>query len=411
MNVIVIGAGAAGMLAAGHAAQRGHSVDVYEKNNMVGKKIRITGKGRCNITNASDAEEHIENTPGNPFFMYSALYRFQPSDTVKLMESLGVPTKVERGKRVFPVSDSAADVAEALLKYMKKNGVRLHLEKAVKDIIIEDGRAVGVVLADGKRAAADAVIVATGGLSYPGTGSTGDGYRFAKKAGHTVTPLLPSLVPLKSDEPFCAELMGLSLKNISIVIKNSRGKSAYKDFGEMLFTHFGVSGPVILSASRHLLNRFDEDMTLYIDLKPALDMKALDNRLLRDFEKYINKDMKNALNDLLPQKIIPVVIHLSGIDDNNKVHDIPKEERKRLAELIKGFPVHITGTAGFNEAVATSGGVNTDEIDPSTMESRKISGLYFAGEVLDVDAYTGGFNLQIAFSTGYTAAEGLEDDR
>ena len=205
--------------------------------------------------------------------------------------------------------------------------------------------------------------------------------------------------------------MGLSLKNISIVIKNSRGKSAYKDFGEMLFTHFGVSGPVILSASRHLLNRFDEDMTLYIDLKPALDMKALDNRLLRDFEKYINKDMKNALNDLLPQKIIPVVIHLSGIDENKKVHDITKEERKRLAELIKGFPVHITGTAGFNEAVVTSGGVNTDEIDPSTMESRKISGLYFAGEVLDVDAYTGGFNLQIAFSTGYTAAEGLEDDR
>ena len=399
------------MLAAGHAAQRGHSVDVYERNNMVGKKIRITGKGRCNITNASGADEHIENIPGNPYFMYSALYRFQPSDTVELMESLGVPTKVERGKRVFPVSDSAADVAEALMKYMKKNGARLHLEKAVKDIIIENGQAKGVVLADGKRISADAVIVATGGLSYPGTGSTGDGYRFAKKAGHTVTPLLPSLVPLKSDEPFCAELMGLSLKNISVVIKNSKGKSIYKDFGEMLFTHFGVSGPVILSASRHLLNRFDEDMTLYIDMKPALDMKVLDNRLLRDFEKYINKDMKNALNDLLPQKIIPVVIHLSGIDGNKKVHDITKEERKRLSELIKGFPVHIIGTAGFNEAVVTSGGVNTDEIDPSTMESRKIHGLYFVGEVLDVDAYTGGFNLQIAFSTGYTAAEGLEDDK
>jgi len=411
MKVTVIGAGAAGMIAAGHAAELGHSVEIYEKNNMVGKKIRITGKGRCNITNASDIDEHIENIPGNPYFMYSALYKFSPEKMVELIEKLGVPTKVERGKRVFPVSDKAADVSEALLGYMRKNGVKVHLENCVKDIVINDGQAVGIITEDGKTVYSDAVIVATGGLSYPGTGSTGDGYKFAKAAGHTVTPLLPSLVPLKSDEWFCAELMGLSLKNTAIVIKNGKGKTIYKDFGEMLFTHFGVSGPMILSASRHLLGRFDEEMTLYIDMKPALDKKTLDNRILKDFEKYINKDLKNALNDLLPQKIIPIIISLSNINETKKIHDITKEERKCLVELIKGFPVRLTGTAGFNEAVVTSGGVNTDEIEPSTMQSKKVKGLYFAGEVIDVDAYTGGFNLQVAFSTGYTAAEGLEDSK
>lgn len=411
MKVAVIGAGAAGMLAAGHAGELGHSVDIFEKNNIVGKKIRITGKGRCNITNASDCEEHIENTPGNPYFMYSALYKFPPDKMIELVESLGVPTKVERGKRVFPVSDKAADVSEALKKYMKKNGVKLHLEKGVKDIITENNKIKGIVTDDGKELDFDAVIVATGGLSYPTTGSTGDGYKFAKKAGHSVSKLMPSLVPLKSDDWICPELMGLSLKNSAIVIKNGKGKTIYKDFGEMLFTHFGVSGPMVLSASRHLLGRFNENITMYIDMKPALDMKALDNRLLRDFEKYINKDLRNALNDILPQKMIPVIIRLSGIDETKKIHDITKEERKRMEELIKGLPVHITGTAGFDMAVVTSGGVNTDEIDPSTMESRKIKGLFFAGEVLDVDAYTGGFNLQIAFSTGYTAAEGLEESK
>jgi len=411
MKVAVIGAGAAGMLAAGHAGELGHSVDIFEKNNIVGKKIRITGKGRCNITNASDCEEHIENTPGNPYFMYSALYKFPPDKMIELVESLGVPTKVERGKRVFPVSDKAADVSEALKKYMKKNGVKLHLEKGVKDIITENNKIKGIVTDDGKELDFDAVIVATGGLSYPTTGSTGDGYKFAKKAGHSVSKLMPSLVPLKSDNWICPELMGLSLKNSAIVIKNEKGKTIYKDFGEMLFTHFGVSGPMVLSASRHLLGRFNENITMYIDMKPALDMKALDNRLLRDFEKYINKDLRNALNDILPQKMIPVIIRLSGIDETKKIHDITKEERKRMEELIKGLPVHITGTAGFDMAVVTSGGVNTDEIDPSTMESRKIKGLFFAGEVLDVDAYTGGFNLQIAFSTGYTAAEGLEESK
>ena len=411
MKVAVIGAGAAGMLAAGHAGELGHSVDIFEKNNIVGKKIRITGKGRCNITNASDCEDHIENTPGNPYFMYSALYKFPPDKMIELVESLGVPTKVERGKRVFPVSDKAADVSEALKKYMKKNGVKLHLEKGVKDIITENNKIKGIVTDDGKELDFDAVIVATGGLSYPTTGSTGDGYKFAKKAGHSVSKLMPSLVPLKSDDWICPELMGLSLKNSAIVIKNGKGKTIYKDFGEMLFTHFGVSGPMVLSASRHLLGRFNENITMYIDMKPALDMKALDNRLLRDFEKYINKDLRNALNDILPQKMIPVIICLSGIDETKKIHDITKEERKRMEELIKGLPVHITGTAGFDMAVVTSGGVNTDEIDPSTMESRKIKGLFFAGEVIDVDAYTGGFNLQIAFSTGYTAAEGLEESK
>ena len=411
MKVAVIGAGAAGMLAAGHAGELGHSVDIFEKNNIVGKKIRITGKGRCNITNASDCDEHIENTPGNPYFMYSALYKFPPDKMIELVESLGVPTKVERGKRVFPVSDKAVDVSEALKKYMKKNGVKLHLEKGVKDIITENNKIKGIVTDDGKELDFDAVIVATGGLSYPTTGSTGDGYKFAKKAGHSVSKLMPSLVPLKSDDWICPELMGLSLKNSAIVIKNEKEKTIYKDFGEMLFTHFGVSGPMVLSASRHLLGRFNENITMYIDMKPALDMKALDNRLLRDFEKYINKDLRNALNDILPQKMIPVIIRLSGIDETKKIHDITKEERKRMEELIKGLPVHITGTAGFDMAVVTSGGVNTDEIDPSTMESRKIKGLFFAGEVIDVDAYTGGFNLQIAFSTGYTAAEGLEESR
>ena len=292
---------------------------------------------------------------------------------------------------------------------MKKGGVRLHLDSEVKSITIENGRAAGIELSNGKKYYADAVVIACGGLSYPSTGSTGDGYRLAKSAGHTVTPLLPSLVPLKSDDGICAKLMGLSLKNTAVNIKNRNGKSVYKDFGEMLFTHFGVSGPMILSASRHLLNRFDEDFTLFIDMKPALDMKELDLRILRDFEKYKNKDLKNSLNDLLPQKMIPVIIALSGIDENKKIHDITRPERRRLCELIKGLPIHLTGTAGFNEAIITSGGVNIDEIDSSSMESKKVKGLFFAGEVIDVDAYTGGFNLQIAFSSGYTAAEGMEE--
>jgi len=404
-KVIVVGAGAAGLMAAGRAAERGHEVHLYEKNNRIGKKILITGKGRCNVTNDSDVEGLLDNIPGNPYFMYSSFYQLDSFGTQEFFRNLGLELKVERGKRVFPVSDRSLDVVLALEKYIKQNKVKLHLESPVDSILIEDGKAAGIRLKNGKEEKADGVIVCTGGLSYPGTGSTGDGYRFAKAAGHHVTKLYPSLVPLKTAENWCHELMGLSLKNIEITIKNSKGKKVYTDFGEMLFTHFGVSGPVILSASRHIILTIEEGYKLYIDLKPAMDEKKLDARLLRDFEKFANKDFVNALDELLPQKLIPVIIELAEIDPRKKVNSITKEERKRLLGLIKGLPLTITGVTGYNEAVVTCGGIETDEIDPSTMESKLVKNLHFAGEVLDVDAYTGGFNLQIAFSTGYTAGE------
>ena len=404
-KVIVVGAGAAGLMAAGRAAEKGHEVHLYEKNNRIGKKILITGKGRCNVTNDSDVEGLLDNIPGNPYFMYSSFYQLDSFGLQEFFRNLGLELKVERGKRVFPVSDRSLDVVLALEKYIKKNKVKLHLESPVDSILIEDGKAAGIRLKNGKEEKADGVIVCTGGLSYPGTGSTGDGYRFAKAAGHHVTKLYPSLVPLKTAENWCHELMGLSLKNIEITVKNNKGKKVYTDFGEMLFTHFGVSGPVILSASRHIILTIEEGYKLYIDLKPAMDEKKLDARLLRDFEKFANKDFVNALDELLPQKLIPVIIQLAEIDPRKKVNSITKEERKRLLGLIKGLPLTITGVTGYNEAVVTCGGIETDEIDPSTMESKLVKNLHFAGEVLDVDAYTGGFNLQIAFSTGYTAGE------
>ena len=404
-KVIVVGAGAAGLMAAGRAAEKGHEVHLYEKNNRIGKKILITGKGRCNVTNDSDVEGLLDNIPGNPYFMYSAFYQLDSFGTQEFFKNLGLELKVERGKRVFPVSDRSLDVVLALEKYIKQNKVKLHLESPVDSILVEDGHAAGIRLKNGKEEKADGVIVCTGGLSYPGTGSTGDGYRFAKAAGHHVTKLYPSLVPLKTAENWCHELMGLSLKNIEITVKNNKGKKVYTDFGEMLFTHFGVSGPVILSASRHIILTIEEGYKLYIDLKPAMDEKKLDARLLRDFEKFANKDFINALDELLPQKLIPVIIELAEIDPRKKVNSITKEERKRLLNLIKALPLTITGVTGYNEAVVTCGGIETDEIDPSTMESKLVKNLHFAGEVLDVDAYTGGFNLQIAFSTGYTAGE------
>ena len=404
-KVIVVGAGAAGLMAAGRAAEKGHEVHLYEKNNRIGKKILITGKGRCNVTNDSDVEGLLDNIPGNPYFMYSAFYQLDSFGLQEFFRNLGLELKVERGKRVFPVSDRSLDVVLALEKYIKQNKVKLHLESPVDSILIEDGKAAGIRLKNGKEEKADGVIVCTGGLSYPGTGSTGDGYRFAEAAGHHVTKLYPSLVPLKTAENWCHELMGLSLKNIEITVKNNKGKKVYTDFGEMLFTHFGVSGPVILSASRHIILTIEEGYKLYIDLKPAMDEKKLDARLLRDFEKFANKDFVNALDELLPQKLIPVIIELAEIDPRKKVNSITKEERKRLLGLIKGLPLTITGVTGYNEAVVTCGGIETDEIDPSTMESKLVKNLHFAGEVLDVDAYTGGFNLQIAFSTGYTAGE------
>ena len=404
-KVIVVGAGAAGLMAAGRAAEKGHEVHLYEKNNRIGKKILITGKGRCNVTNDSDVEGLLDNIPGNPYFMYSSFYQLDSFGTQEFFKNLGLELKVERGKRVFPVSDRSLDVVLALEKYIKQNKVKLHLESPVDSVLIEDGKVAGIRLKNGKEEKADGVIVCTGGLSYPGTGSTGDGYRFAKAAGHHVTKLYPSLVPLKTAENWCHELMGLSLKNIEITVKNNKGKKVYTDFGEMLFTHFGVSGPVILSASRHIILTIEEGYKLYIDLKPAMDEKKLDARILRDFEKFANKDFINALDELLPQKLIPVIIQLAEIDPRKKVNSITKEERKRLLGLIKALPLTITGVTGYNEAVVTCGGIETDEIDPSTMESKLVKNLHFAGEVLDVDAYTGGFNLQIAFSTGYTAGE------
>ncbi|KXL52558.1 ferredoxin--NADP reductase [Anaerotignum neopropionicum] len=406
-KIIVVGGGAAGMIAAGRAGSRGHEVHLFEKNNRLGKKLLITGKGRCNLTNDCDVETLLENIPGNPYFMYSAFYHLDSKETQALFHRLGLETKVERGRRVFPVSDKALDVVFALEEYLRENKVKQHLDSPVEELLIRDGRAVGVRLKKGTVVEADAVIVATGGLSYPATGSTGDGYRFAKNAGHQVTKLYPSLVGLKAGEEWCKSLMGLSLRNISIHIKNKKGKTVFEEFGEMLFTHYGVSGPVILSASRHLILSMDEGYKLFIDLKPAMDEKKLDLRLLRDFEKYTNRDFCNALEDLLPKKLIPVIVALSGIAADKKVNNVTKEERKRLLSLLKGLPLTITGTAGFNEAVITCGGIYVDEIDPSTMESKFVKNLHFAGEVLDVDAYTGGYNLQIAFSSGFTAGEGV----
>lgn len=402
-NVIVVGGGPAGIMAAGIAAHRGNKVVLLEKNDRLGKKLLISGKGRCNITNDTDIEGLIENTPGNGNFLYSAFYTFSNQDLISFINELGLETKVERGGRVFPVSDSARDVVSALMRFLNKNNVKIMTGSPVRNIIYQNDKVSGVVLTDGTVLEAGSVVLAVGGMSYPGTGSTGDGYEMAKKLGHTVTPLKPSLVPLVTGEEWVKDLQGLSLKNISVSFKNNRGKEIYSDFGEMIFTHFGVSGPVILSASRHLLAYDFKDITLSVDLKPALSEEKLDERVQRDFEKYSRKQYKNSLDELLPQKLIPVVIELSAIDPYKPVHQITKEERKRLVALLKHLEVTIVAARPIKEAIVTAGGIKTNEINPSTMESRKIKGLYFAGEIIDVDAYTGGFNLTIAFSTGYLA--------
>lgn len=401
-KVIVIGGGPAGMMAAGQAALRGNNVTLIEKMNKAGRKLYITGKGRCNVTNAVDPEGLIANTPGNPYFLYSAFYTFGSDSTMEFFEKLGVPVKVERGNRVFPKSEKSNDIVRAMERFVKSSGCKIMYETEVKDIITDDNKVTGVKLKDNRILECNSIVIATGGLSYPMTGSTGDGYKFAEKCGHTITKCYPSLVPLKVKEKWISDLMGLSLKNISIKITIDN-KEVYSDFGEMMFTHFGVTGPVILSASRYINDRMNEKPKLHIDLKPALSNKELDLRLLKDFQKYLNKDFKNSLDDLLPQKLIPVIIRLSGIDSEKKVNSITKKERAKLLELIKNLTINITDTTGYNEAVVTRGGISTDEIDPSTMESKIIKGLYFAGEVIDVDSFTGGFNLQIAFSTGYLA--------
>jgi len=401
-NIVVIGGGPAGMIAAGYASLNGNRVTLIEKNEKLGKKLYITGKGRCNLTNASEPENLIQNTVGNPCFMYSAFYTFGSERTMEFFEKLGVKLKIERGNRVFPKSDKSSDVIKALEKFIVKNKVEVKLKSEVVDIIIDGDCVCGVVLKDGSRISAESIIIATGGLSYPVTGSTGAGYKFAEKCGHSVTQLYPSLVPLKISENWCSELQGLSLKNVSLnAVIN--GKSVYENFGEMMFTHFGVTGPLVLSASRYITNRISEKPQIVIDLKPALSEKELDLRILRDFEKFINKTFKNSLNELLPQRLIPVIIKLTGVDPDKKVNEIKKDERKKLCSLLKNLKLNVVGTNGFSEAVITCGGVCVDEIDPSTMESKIISGLFFAGEVIDVDCFTGGFNLQVAFSTGYLA--------
>lgn len=400
-DVIVIGGGPAGMMAAGTAAENGRSVLLIEKNEKVGRKLGITGKGRCNVTNACGPDEVIRNIPTNGRFLYSAVNGFPPSEVMEFFEGLGVPLKTERGQRVFPQSDRAADIVNAMRTYMRRNGVGIVREEA-DGLIIENGVCVGVRTAESEHLA-DSVIVATGGVSYTGTGSTGDGYRFAAEAGHTVVEPRASLVALTSDDPSCGRMQGFSLKNISVRFTDSAGKELYRDFGELLFTHFGVSGPVVLSASAHLRELGRTDYYLYIDLKPALDEKKLDARLLRDFEKYSNREFSNALGDLAGRSMIPVLVEKSGIDPEKKVNLITREERMGLLRLFKAFPVHVTGAAPIETAIVTSGGVSVKEINPRTMESKLCPGLYFAGEVIDADAYTGGFNLEIAWATGRAA--------
>jgi len=404
VRVAVVGGGAAGMCAAVAAAKLGAVVTLFEKNKILGKKLRITGKGRCNVTNDCTTQEFMANIPANPRFLWSALNRLSSEDVKEMFEELGVPLKTERGKRVFPVSDCAGDIAGALVKDCHKNGVEIKQEK-VTDIIADEHHISKVVTNVGEYSC-DCVIVCTGGLSYPLTGSDGDGYRFAETLGHHVIELKPSLVPIVCEGDLCTRLQGLSLKNVALKIENIKTKKiVYDDFGEMLFTHFGISGPMVLSASAHIPDIQPELYEVCIDLKPALDEAKLDSRVLSDFKKYSNRDFANALDDLLPQKMIKPIVEMSGIDSQKKVNLITREERKALVTLLKCVRVKIHGFRPINEAIITRGGIDVKEINPKTMESKLIKGLFFAGEVIDVDGYTGGFNLQIAFSTGVLAGE------
>ncbi|WP_347979594.1 NAD(P)/FAD-dependent oxidoreductase [Hungatella hominis] len=405
-TVIIVGGGAAGMLAGIAAARNGGTVHIFEKNEKLGKKVFITGKGRCNVTNACDTEDLFRNVVTNSKFLYSSFYGFNNFDMMALLEEAGCPLKTERGNRVFPVSDKSSDVIKALSGMLGRLGTEVHLHSEVKELLLEDGRCRGILLKKGgaeTKVYGDAVIVACGGLSYPTTGSTGDGYRFAGAAGHTVTELSPALVPFVVKEPVVKELQGLSLKNIEAVVMRGK-KVIYREFGEMLFTHYGVSGPVLLSASSYAVKELKKGpLSLVIDLKPALSEEQLDARLLREFEGTLNKQFKNALVHLFPSKLVPVMVERSGISPEKKVNEITREERKQIIQATKSFTVTITGLRDYNEAIITQGGVSVKEVNPSTMESKLVSGLYFAGEVLDLDAVTGGFNLQIAWSTAWTA--------
>lgn len=435
-RVLVVGGGAAGMIAAIMAARKKKKVELYEKNEKLGKKIYITGKGRCNITNASDLENIFANIVTNSKFMFSSLYSFTNEDTIKFFEELGLKTKVERGNRVFPVSDHSSDVISSLEREMRNLGVKLHLNTEVTCLHENAGIVTGITLANGSFVEGSAVIVATGGLSYPSTGSTGDGYRFAKEFGHEITARYPSLVSIHLQEDYAKELQGLSLKNIEVTVtageakiseaetkdqeqgkkgkkkkKIPEGKELYRAFGEMLFTHFGVSGPVILSGTSILLPYLNEcELIFHLDLKPALSYEQLDARILRDFEEYKNKQFKNSLEHLLPQKLIGIIITLSEIAPDKQVNAITKEERARLVECLKNMTFRVARFGGFNEAVVTKGGIKVKEIDPTTMESKLIKGVYFVGEVLDLDALTGGYNLQIAWSTGVAAGRSVAEN-
>lgn len=403
-HVIVIGGGAAGAMAAYMAAKNGHKVTLFEKNEKIGKKIFITGKGRCNVTNACDISDFFENVPTNSKFLYSAVYSFTNQDVIDFFVEAGCPLKVERGDRVFPVSDHSSDVISALKRKLNEVLVDIKLNTEVKKLILSEGKVTGVILKEGKKVLADAVVVATGGISYPTTGSTGDGYRWAKECEHKIAEPVPALVPLETKEDWTKSLQGLSLKNVSLSFRNGK-EAIYEGFGEMMFTHFGITGPLVLSASSYLKNA--NDVQAFLNLKPALTKEQLDKRILREFDENKNKQFKNSINGLFPSKMVPVMLSLSGIDPDKKVNEISKEERKFFVDLIKELPMTITGTRDFKEAIITRGGVSVKDVNPSTMESKKIKDLYFAGEVLDVDGLTGGFNLQIAWSTGALAGNNI----
>ena len=403
-SVIVIGGGAAGMMAAYAAAECGHKVVLLEQNEKLGKKLYITGKGRCNVTNACGQDKLFENIVSNPKFLYSAFYDFDNKRMMELLERAGCPLKIER---VFPVSDHSSDVIAAFERLLGQKDVAVYLKTAVREVTVEDGVAKGVILNSGERLPCDAVVLATGGLSYPTTGATGDGYRMAKMLGHTVKECVPALVPMEIQEPWCSALQGLSLKNVMLTMYCGT-KKIWQGFGEMLFTHFGVSGPLVLSASSYYAKCKDKrQVTVTVDLKPALTAEQLDKRILRDFEQNLNKQFKNVIGGLYPAKLIPVMIELSGIDGDKKIHEITRQERGRLAGITKGLTMQVTGLRNYNEAIITQGGVTVKEVNPSTMESKLVKGLYFAGELLDLDAVTGGFNLQIAWSTGHLAGSSI----
>ena len=406
-KTVIIGGGAAGLMAACAAAEKygGRAVTVIEKNRRPGRKLMITGKGRCNVTNNCDRDTLISNVPANGRFLFSAFSDFGTADTMEFFEKRGVPLKTERGNRVFPVSDKASDIVDALVNAVNKSGVKI-LTAEAEEILTENFSVTGVRMRDGEILEADSVILATGGMSYPVTGSTGDGYKMAGMLGHTVTPLKASLVPLNVKQGFCSRLSGLSLKNVTLTVYESdRKKPVFSELGEMLFTHFGISGPLVLSASAHMRKMGSAEYVAYIDLKPALDEQKLDSRILRDFEEEKNRNFGNSLDKLLPKSIIPVIISLSGIAPDTKVNQISREQRARLCGVLKALRLDITGFRPIEEAIITGGGISVKEINPSTMESKLVSGLFFAGEIIDADAYTGGSNLQIAFSTGHLAGK------